>query len=114
MDASAPIAPPATTAQDEVKTVRQQKQAIANAREAGASGGPLYAERVRVYPKEVSGTFRTLKWRVLGLLLAVYYVLPWIRWDRGPGAPDQAVLIDMTNRRGYFFFIEIWPQEVFY
>jgi dimethylsulfoniopropionate demethylase len=38
------------------------------------------------------------------------------RWDR-PGeviAPDQAVLIDMANRRFYFFFIEIWPQEFFY
>jgi hypothetical protein len=24
------------------------------------------------------------------------------------------VLIDMANRRFYFFFIEIWPQEFFY
>ncbi len=108
MDARAPIAP--VKMQDEVQSVRQQKQAIA----ASKSGDSLYAERVRVYPKAVAGKFRALKWRVLGLLLAIYYVLPWIRWDRGPSAPDQAVLIDMTNRRGYFFFIEIWPQEVFY
>ncbi|TIP95254.1 MAG: 4Fe-4S binding protein, partial [Mesorhizobium sp.] len=25
-----------------------------------------------------------------------------------------AVLIDLANRRFYFFFIEIWPQEFFY
>ena len=28
--------------------------------------------------------------------------------------PIQAVLIDFPNRRFYFFFIEIWPQEVYY
>jgi cytochrome c oxidase accessory protein FixG len=103
---NSPVAPVAV-ADDEVKSVRQQKIAI-------AQGGELYADRVRVYPKAVAGRFRALKWRLLALWLGVYYALPWIRWDRGPTAPDQAVLLDMTNRRGYFFFIEIWPQEVFY
>jgi polyferredoxin len=28
--------------------------------------------------------------------------------------PDQAVLLDLANRRFYFFFIEIWPQEFFF
>jgi hypothetical protein len=37
-----------------------------------------------------------------------------VRWDRGPNAPDQAVLVDFTSNRFYFFFIEIWPQEVYY
>ncbi|MEL6947914.1 MAG: cytochrome c oxidase accessory protein CcoG, partial [Pseudomonadota bacterium] len=46
--------------------------------------------------------------------LGIYYFTPWLRWDRGPGAPDQAVLVDMANRRFYFFFIEIWPHEFFY
>ena len=46
--------------------------------------------------------------------LGIYYALPFVRWDRGPNAPDQAVLIDFPNRRFYFFFIEIWPQEVYY
>jgi cytochrome c oxidase accessory protein FixG len=108
MDGGAPLAK-AKPMEDEVKSVRQQKQAI-----AAAKSDSLYADRVRVYPKQVSGTFRTLKWRLLGLWLVVYYALPWVRWDRGQNAPDQAVLLDMTNRRGYFFFIEIWPQEVFY
>jgi cytochrome c oxidase accessory protein FixG len=75
---------------------------------------PLYADRVRVYPKRVLGTFRRIKWAALGVMLAIYYVMPWVRWDRGPGVPDQAVLIDMENRRAYFFGIEIWPQEVYY
>jgi len=75
---------------------------------------PLFAARRRVYPQRIAGTFRRLKWAVLGLLLGVYYLTPWLRWDRGPGAADQAVLIDMPGRRAYFFFIEIWPQEVYY
>lgn len=45
--------------------------------------------------------------------LGIYYITPFIRWDRGPNAPDQAVLIDLPARRAYFFFIEIWPQEVY-
>ncbi|MGQ0678030.1 MAG: cytochrome c oxidase accessory protein CcoG [Rhodospirillales bacterium] len=75
---------------------------------------PLYADRVKIYPQAVRGAFRRFKWAALFVLLAIYYAVPWLRWDRGPGAPDQAVLIDMPHRRAYFFFIEIWPQEVYY
>ncbi len=74
----------------------------------------LYKAREPIFPKAVSGWHRTFKWRFLVLALAVYYVTPWLRWDRGPFAPDQAVLIDLANRRFYFFFIEIWPQEFYY
>ncbi len=49
-----------------------------------------------------------------GFCLGVYYFLPFVRWDRGPHLPNQAVLVDMPARRFYFFFIEIWPQEVYY
>lgn len=75
---------------------------------------PLYVDHNRVYPKRVSGLYRRIKWWVLGITLSIYYVTPWLRWDRGPGVSDQAVLIDMPGRRAYFFFIEIWPQEVYY
>ena len=74
----------------------------------------FYASRVKVHPKRVYGTFRNLKWAVMVSCLAVYYLAPFIRWDRGPNAPDQAILIDFPGRRFYFFFIEIWPQEVYY
>jgi polyferredoxin len=75
---------------------------------------PLYAPRKAVYPQSVSGTFRNIKWALMALCLAVYYLLPFMRWDRGPNAPSQAVLVDFPNRRFYFFFIELWPQEVYY
>ncbi len=75
---------------------------------------PLYADRVRVYPKLVKGTFRRLKWIALVMLLGIYYGAAWIRWDRGPDAPDQAFLIDIVGRRAYFLWIEIWPQELYF
>jgi cytochrome c oxidase accessory protein FixG len=75
---------------------------------------PLYAPRRQIYPQSVSGTYRRIKWALLIVTLGVYYVLPFVRWYRGPNAPDQAVLIDFPTRRFYFFFIEIWPQEVYY
>ena len=76
--------------------------------------GPLYAAHKKVYPQSVSGKFRKIKWTLMVLCLGVYYLLPFVRWDRGPNAPDQAVLVDLPNRRFYFFFIELWPQEVYY
>ena len=76
--------------------------------------GPLYAARKKVYPQAVHGTFRRIKWAILVFTLAVYYLLPFVRWDRGPNLPDQAVLVDLPHRRFYFFFIELWPQEVYY
>ncbi|BBK32696.1 cytochrome c oxidase accessory protein FixG [Stella humosa] len=81
---------------------------------SGAPPPPLYADRVKVYPKAVQGRWRQVKWALLTVCLAIYYVVPWLRWDRGPLAPDQAVLIDLDAGRAYFLWIEIWPEEVYY
>ncbi len=50
----------------------------------------------------------------MALTLGIYYATPWLRWDRGPYAPDQAVLVDLAHRRFYMFSIEIWPQEFYF
>lgn len=76
--------------------------------------GPLYEAHKKVYPQAVSGTFRSIKWKLMAVCLGIYYFLPFVRWNRGPGAPSQAVLVDLPNSRFYFFFIELWPQEVYY
>jgi cytochrome c oxidase accessory protein FixG len=75
---------------------------------------PLYAKRKKIFPKRANGRFRRFKWLVMLVTLTIYYVTPWLRWDRGPFAPDQAVLIDLANMRFYFLSIEIWPQEFYY
>ncbi|WP_421696740.1 cytochrome c oxidase accessory protein CcoG [Aestuariivirga sp.] len=79
-----------------------------------AENRTLYASREAIHPKAAHGTFRRLKWTMLIVLLGIYYLAPWLRWTRPGDAPDQAILIDMANRRFYFFFIEIWPQEFYY
>ena len=74
----------------------------------------LYAAREPIFPRRVKGTFRTLKWWLLAVMLGIYYLTPWIRWDRGLAMPDQAVLLDLANRRFFFFMIEIWPHEFYF
>jgi len=74
----------------------------------------LYKAREPVYPKLVRGKFRNIKWVVLIVSLGVYYGLPWIRLDRGPGLPHQAFLLDFAHQRLYFFWLEIWAQEFYY
>jgi len=79
------------------------------------SGSPsLYEKRQGVYPKAVDGFYRRLKWAIMAVTLGIYWVTPWLRWDRGPYAPDQAVLVDLAHRRFYMFSIEIWPHEFYY
>jgi cytochrome c oxidase accessory protein FixG len=80
--------------------------------EREAAGDHLYANRVRVYPKTVHGLVRRTKWTILILCLTVYYLLPWLRWHRGPGQPTQAVLLDIAHERFYFFDLELWPQDI--
>lgn len=73
-----------------------------------------FQKEPKVYTRKVTGRYRRMKWLVMAVTLGIYYLAPFLRWDRGVNAPDQAILIDMPNRRAYFFFIEIWPQEVYY
>jgi cytochrome c oxidase accessory protein FixG len=50
----------------------------------------------------------------MGVTLAIYYGVPWIRWHRPGAAPQQAVLVDFSNGRFYFGPIHLWPQEVYF
>ncbi len=101
-------AAPGTRAAGEVETID------ARAVNARAERELLYKSREPIHPKKAVGFWRKVKWAALAVLLAIYYLTPWIRWDRGANAPDQAVLVDLARERFYFFWIEIWPQEVYY
>jgi cytochrome c oxidase accessory protein FixG len=74
----------------------------------------LYSAREPIFPRRVRGRFRTMKWWIMAITLGIYYITPWLRWDRGPNLPDQAVLVDLANRRFFFFMIEIWPHEFYF
>jgi cytochrome c oxidase accessory protein FixG len=73
----------------------------------------LYANRIKVYTKDVYGPVRSAKSAIMVVCLAIYYTLPWLRWNRGPGVPDQALLLDLWHERFYFFNIVLWPQDIY-
>ena len=79
-----------------------------------ASTKPLFASYRKVYPKAVTGRYRTLKTAVAAVLLILFVVAPWLRWDRGAGLPDQAILADMASGRLYFLWLEAWSTEIYY
>ncbi len=82
---------------------------------ASGRAAPLYAPRQEdLSAKRQRHLPRASNGRCCSLRSASIISLPFVRWDRGPYAPNQAVLVDFANSRFYFFFIEIWPQEVYY
>lgn len=75
----------------------------------GSSNHSLYANRVKIYPRQVHGVFAM--WRTIGVfvLLGLYYGVPWLRWD-----DRQAVLLDLPERKFHIFGLTFWPQDFFY
>jgi cytochrome c oxidase accessory protein FixG len=69
----------------------------------------LYAKRQKIYPREVHGMFAGLRVLGVAVLLGLYYVVPWLRWDG-----HQAVLFDLPARKFHIFGLTFWPQDFFY
>lgn len=74
----------------------------------------LFEAKKRLYPQNVKGRFRKLKSILNVVFLSIYLFFPLIRFDRGASVSNQAILIDLPGSKAYFFFIEIWPGEVYY
>ncbi len=73
-----------------------------------------FAAKKRLYPQSVKGRIRKIKSILNAIFLSIFLFSPFIRFDRGESSPNQAILIDLPGSKAYFFFIEIWPQEVYY
>ncbi len=69
----------------------------------------LYARRQKIYPREVHGLFAFLRVTAVILLLGIFYGLPWLDWNG-----QQAVLLDMPNRKFHLFGLTLWPQDFLY
>lgn len=70
------------------------------------------AARRRPTPLPVRGRYRRIRTVVGAGLLGLFFILPWLRWDRGPGEPGQAVIFDVPGRRLLAFGLEFWPQDL--
>jgi cytochrome c oxidase accessory protein FixG len=69
----------------------------------------LYQSAEKIHAREVDGTFDRLRSGSVILLLGLYYVLPWLRWD-----DRQAVLFDLPARKFYILGLTFWPQDFIY
>ncbi len=72
----------------------------------------LYQKRIPIFTRSVKGKFRIFKSVVMFVAYLVYFVLPWLPWNR-LGAPNQAVLFDLVGRRFFIFNLAIYPQDIF-
>jgi len=65
-----------------------------------------YVRHEKIYPREVSGRYTTLRRIAVWVLLGLFYLVPWIQ-HRG----RQAVLFDLPQRKFYIFGLVMWPQD---
>ncbi|OQX08009.1 MAG: cytochrome c oxidase accessory protein CcoG [Thiothrix lacustris] len=69
--------------------------------------------KASLQPRSVEGRFRNIKTAILLLGYAVFFLLPWVRWERAVG-PDQAILFDIPGRRYYMFDLVMHAQDIFW
>ena len=70
------------------------------------SGDSLYRKEAKVYPRDVKGTFASLRTLAMVVLLGLYYIVPWFNW-----AGHQSVLFDLPARKFYILGLTFWPQD---
>ncbi len=66
----------------------------------------LYERWKRIHPLWVSGGWQTWRRVVLAVLVVVFYVNPWLRWNGYPG-----VRFDLTHRQFTVFWTTFVPEE---
>jgi cytochrome c oxidase accessory protein FixG len=71
--------------------------------------GKLYRSEEKIYPREIKGRFARLRRIAMFVLLGIFYIGPWLRWDE-----RQAVLFDLPARKFYIFGLTLWPQDFIY
>jgi cytochrome c oxidase accessory protein FixG len=69
----------------------------------------LYQSAEKIHAREVDGPFDRLRTISVIVLLGLYYILPWLRWD-----DRQAVLFDLPARKFYILGLTFWPQDFIY
>ena len=69
----------------------------------------VYAKRKKIYPRQVTGLFASLRVTGVLVLLGLYYFGPLIQWN-----DRQAILFDLPARKFYIFEWIFWPQDFIY
>jgi cytochrome c oxidase accessory protein FixG len=72
------------------------------------TGPNLYAAHEKIYPREFTGKYQTIRRVTVLGVLAAFYGLAWIDWsDR------QAILFDLPARQFSIFSVTFWPQDFY-
>jgi cytochrome c oxidase accessory protein FixG len=66
------------------------------------------AKRQKIHTKLIHGFFQNIRNVSMYGLLALFVLLPWLRWDE-----RQAILFDIPHRQFYVFGITFMPQDLF-
>ena len=83
------------------------------AEQVGSDNQGGYQKRIPIHPRNVKGNFRRFKTAMLLLAYGVFFILPWVRWEREAG-PNQAVLFDIPGRQFYIFDLTVFAQDIFW
>jgi len=73
----------------------------------------LYVDTPTVHPRTVKGLHRNLKTWLGIVLLTLTALAPWLRWDRGPDLPHQAIMFSFADMRAFIFDTVIWAQQFY-
>ncbi|MFT5448011.1 MAG: polyferredoxin [Gammaproteobacteria bacterium] len=66
----------------------------------------LYAKHRKVYPREISGRFASLRLLAVWALLGIFSLVPWLAWD-----DRQMMLFDLSARKFYILWFSFFPQD---
>jgi len=78
-----------------------------------ASQSALYAKHIPIFTRSVKGKYRNFKTAVMIVAYSVYFLLPWMPWERA-SSPSQALLFDLSTRRFFIFDLIVYPQDIFW
>ncbi|MCB5186706.1 cytochrome c oxidase accessory protein CcoG [Methylobacillus caricis] len=74
---------------------------------------PLLNRQIPIVTRSVKGKFRTFKTAVMVIAYSVYFLLPWMPWERS-NAASQALMFDLESRRFFIFNLVVYPQDIFW
>ncbi len=66
----------------------------------------LYQKREKIYQRNPTGFFQTLRVITIWITLGIYFLGPWLTWNG-----RQAILFDLPERKFYIFGMTFWPQD---
>lgn len=72
----------------------------------------LHAEGT-IHPRSVKGNFRRFKTSVMSLAYAIFFLLPWLRWERPVGS-QQAIHFDLAEKKFYLLDFVVHAQDIFW